>query len=273
MLGEPGEPPPEGECVLVLGGVRQEHLEDALELGHQADLLVGGERGDLLDGEGGGGEAQAAVGEEHPAEPVGVPLLLGEPSAADREGVEVGALDRFAVLDALVDRGGGPPHQALGVGGALERKGSLDHLDKELERPALTIRAGAAEGLLLGGVGGAAVGAAPKLLGVRGLAASAVAEEAGALGEHVGGGGHPAEDQLLGADTDAIAVGETDVVLDGSVIDPEPVAAPEVLEECVLPLEHDLGVLAGDERIFDGDVAIRATAEDRLAWMDVELLQ
>jgi hypothetical protein len=84
---------------------------------------------------------------------------------------------------------GGAAHEALGVGGALEGEGALDHLDEELEGPALALGAGAVEGLFLGGVGGAAVGAAPEFFGVGGAAASAVAEEARALGHQVGGGG------------------------------------------------------------------------------------
>jgi hypothetical protein len=217
---ELGEARPEGEGVVGFVGAVVEGQQEPLDVRREALEFFGGQPRQPLDGEGRGGEPGGAVGPEHPAQPVGVALDLGEACAANGEGVEVRALKRFPALDTLIDGGSRAAHEPLGVGGALEGEGSLDHLDQELERPVLPLHAGAAQGLFLGGVGGAAVGAAAQLFGVGGLASGAVPEKPGALGDQGVAQGDAAEDELLGPDADPVAIGEAHRALDGAVVDP-----------------------------------------------------
>ena len=84
---------------------------------------------------------------------------------------------------------------------------------------------------------------------------------------------HFAEDELLGADANAIAVGELGELLHRVAIDATAVAATEVFHHRSLVVDDDARVVARDGRIVNGDVAIVPTPYERVAKCQVELLQ
>ena len=84
---------------------------------------------------------------------------------------------------------------------------------------------------------------------------------------------HLAEDELLGADANAIAVSELGELLQWVAIDATAVAATEVLHHRSFVVDDDARVVARDGWIINGDVTIIPTPYKRVTKCQVELLQ
>src|SRR5689334_3208338 len=86
-------------------------------------------------------------------------------------------------------------------------------------------------------------------------------------------GGHLAEDELLGADAQPIAVRKGLNGADQSAVDPRTIAAVEIGERGLRALDAHLGVVAGNERIDERDPAVGAPTDERIARRKIEFLQ
>src|SRR5258708_4766300 len=84
---------------------------------------------------------------------------------------------------------------------------------------------------------------------------------------------HLAEHELLGADTNAIAVGELGKLFEWVAVDAAAVAAAEIFHHRSVVVDHDASVVARDRRVVDGDDAVITTTNDGLTKCKIELLQ
>ena len=110
--------------------------------------------------------------------------------------------------DELLDLRRRPARDPLGVAQRAQGERPLERLDQELDAPrGLVLRAeAAAERLLVGLLGGLAVGARHHLARVRQAALGAEAEDPGGLRVGLAERVDAAEDEVLRADADAVAV-------------------------------------------------------------------
>ena len=104
--------------------------------------------------------------------------------------------------------------------------------------------------------GRAALRAAVHLFGVRRSARGAEAERTGVPALHVRRFGGRPEHQLLGADADAIALGQLRRPLDALAVDAASVAAAKVIDDGRPLVDDDPGVPAGDGGVEQRDVAV-----------------
>src|SRR5690606_634044 len=84
---------------------------------------------------------------------------------------------------------------------------------------------------------------------------------------------HDREEQLLRSETDAVAILELHLAVDRARVDLHSVSALEIRDERLVVSDRDARMTAGDQRIFDRDVALGATPEDDLGTHEVEFLE
>ena len=132
---------------------------------------------------------------------------------------------------------------------------------------------GSAERLLVRLLGRAAVRARDHLPRVGQLALGAEPEHAGRLRAAGSLGLEPTKDELLRSDPDAVAIGELGRALDGLPVQPNAVAAPEVLQRDVIAVDQDSCVAPRHERVLDRHLTILTAADQRDATLQIDFLQ
>ncbi len=86
-------------------------------------------------------------------------------------------------------------------------------------------------------------------------------------------GAHRAEHELLRTDANTVAVTQLHHPGDAATIHHQTVARAHVFHGHVAGLNLQPSVLAGNQRILDGDVAGRTAADDGIARGEIDLLQ
>ncbi len=84
---------------------------------------------------------------------------------------------------------------------------------------------------------------------------------------------HLAEDEILRAQADSIPVFQACGTADEGAVDPNAVAAVEILHAAAARVDHDARVKARHERIFDGEVRLRASTKHSLTERQVDFLK
>jgi hypothetical protein len=170
---------------------------------------------------------------------------------------------------------GGSPKNAVHVLESLQRKGALEHFEKQLHAPNRLRRSTKLPGerLFIERFGRAAVRTCAGFLRVRHPASRAMAKETGGLRGRVGRRFDTTENQFLRPDAESIAVFELGRLFDPMTIELHAVSTVQVVKHGAIAIEDDASMMTRDQRVFDRHVAIGASAKDRGSPREVELLK